>query len=148
MKKRRMTIIGLLFLVSGIVFLFVTLMNRSRDNRFKSEGINTNGIVIKQYMNKSGKEAGFKFWLNVNYITEDKLIYEMTGEVSKEFYELHPENSAVPVRYLKSEPYTAEIVGAFDYKSNFLLQIILAGVAIVGGILLLMRGRKVEKREK
>ena len=95
-------------------------------------------------MNRPGKEERFKFWLNVNYITEDKLIYEMTGEVSKTFYELHPENSPVPVRYLKSEPFIAEIVGAFDHKMNFLLQIILAGVAIIIGLILLMLRKRLK----
>lgn len=144
MNVKNLLIIGLLILISGAVFLLVTLNNLFREKKFISEGIVADAIVVKKFTSRTSKEVSYNYWLKVKYEDQNAQEFELSSEVSKEFWDGSSENSSVKIRYLKSDPNKADIIGAFPYKANFLTHIIIASIAIIAGIAVLLIGIKIK----
>ena len=142
MNAKNLLIIGLLISISGAVFLLVTLNNLFREKKFTTEGIIGDAVVSERFTSRTSKEVSFNYWLKVKYLDLTEREFELSSEVSKDFWDEHPEISSVKIRYLKSDPNKADIIGAFPHKANFLTYIIISAVAIIAGIAILLIGIK------
>jgi len=55
MNAKNLLIIGLLVLISGAVFLLVTLNNLFREKKFISEGIVADAVVVEKFTSRTSK---------------------------------------------------------------------------------------------
>ncbi|MBI5219827.1 MAG: DUF3592 domain-containing protein [Bacteroidia bacterium] len=138
MKKKKLGITALVLLGIGIIFLAVTLQNISRDKKLEAGGITTTATVVKQFISRSGKGASHTHWLRVTYQVENSLNHELNSEVSEDFWNNHPENTTVRVRYLKSNPDTADILETALGQKSYFVQFIIAAIIIAGGLVFLI----------
>ncbi|HNZ26861.1 MAG TPA: DUF3592 domain-containing protein [Spirochaetota bacterium] len=142
MNAKNLLIIGLFISISGAVFIFVTLSNFFREKKFMSEGIVADAVVYERFTSRTSKEVSFNYWLKVKYLDQTEREFELSSEVPKNFWDEHPENSIVKIRYLKSDPNKSNILGAFPYKANFSTHITISIVAIIVGITMILIGIK------
>ena len=142
MNNNRRPIIGILLLVVGGVILFVTLHSRKRQQHLDSDGVTAPATVIKQFAARDDKRANPDHLLRVSYKAETGTAFTLNERVDESFWKKHAEGSMVKVRYLRSDPNVARIVGGTGRTGDDRVQIIIALVLIMAGVGLIVWSRK------
>lgn len=131
-------VVAVLLICTGAGLFFVTMHNLSLDNKFEAEGIKTNALVTKQFTSRPDRRSNPDHYLRVSYMSETGTSHELNERVLEEFWTSHPEGSAVDVRYLKSRPDTAEILGVAPRGIGYSVQTVASIVLFAGGVILLL----------
>jgi hypothetical protein len=142
MNANRKLIIGLLLLVVGGVLLFVTLHSRNRQQHLDSDGVTAPATVIKQFTSRDAKRANPDHLLRVSYKDETGMAFTLNERVDESFWKEHAEGSMVKVRYLRSDPNVARIVGGTGRTVDDRVQITIALVFMMAGVGLIVLSRK------
>jgi hypothetical protein len=144
MNKRA---VGIILVCVGLVLAFVTLHKKYLENEFELRAAAATGHVVKKFTSRPDRRSNPDFWLLVVFKAEAGGSHELTQQVREEFWGRHPEGSSVTVRYLLSNPDTAEILDDAGGALNFVPMICGAAVLVLGGAGLLFSGRNRRKRE-
>ncbi len=135
-------VIGIILVCAGLVLAFVAIHKRYLENEFELRGAAATGHVVKQFTSRPDKRSNPDFWLQVAYKAEAGGPHELNQQVREEFWRRHPEGSSVKVRYLLSNPDTAEILDDAAGRQNFIPLIAGAAVLVLGGAGLLFFRKK------
>jgi hypothetical protein len=135
LRRTPILLIGVLFLLPGLIFGILGIALTVSDARFASDGITAQGIVLSKDIKHATGSSGTSYSVRYRFTLPDDRTFEGSSTIDVHDWENLVERGPIAIQYLASDPSSNRTASAGSFPADLVFMGIGGGVLLAGGYL-------------